>query len=293
MADYEEVVISPKTEGKGKAFRAMKVSAVMADALWEMGESDKHDRPVYATFVASEGEIRPFVANLVTGRPATPTDSTHYHRRAEAGYEFMRSAGYKVTYQKHEEGTAATLFLPDLLALDPGMVDPKGIKFVIVAGKEYLETEAKKMPVKAIVDYVRRLPLVKEENEPEKDWRGHLVEGWKEPLSREVLEDMVPMSYLFALYLGNRSRAPIPPDGRFYLELFLACLKRGLASWPVEGRPGYSREHFGQNAAYKFTEENAESAKLAPSVAFMADHEEVEGVLAAECSEYFRRVEGK
>ena len=162
MSDFEEVVIAPKTEGKGKAFRAMKVSAVMANALWEMGVGDKHDRPVCATFVSSEGEIRPFVANLLTGRPAVSlSDTNSYRRRGVAsGYEFMRSAGYKAIFQKHEEGVAATLYLPHLLALDPGMVDPKGVKFVMVASKDYLAAEAKKMDVKAIVDYARCLPVV-------------------------------------------------------------------------------------------------------------------------------------
>ena len=208
--DLDELVIAPKnSDGKCRAFRALKVSAVMADTLWPMGASDKHDRPVYATFAASEGEIRPFVANLLCGRPAVPTDNRSYRRRGyDSGYEFMRSVGYKVLWQRHEEGTLATVYLPDLVALDPGMVDPKGIKFVVVPGANYLADEAKKMSVDKIVSYVRGLPLVKEVNTPEKDWRGHVREGWEESLSREALAGMVPLSYLFTLYLSNRSRAP-------------------------------------------------------------------------------------
>ena len=210
----EEVVIQPKTEGKGRSFKALRVSSVTADALWEMGKCEKHDRPVYASFAASEGEIRPFVANLLCGRVAVPLSSANRsyrrNRTAESGYEFMRSAGYKVIYQRHEEGSIATIFLPELLDLDPGMVDPKGIKFVVIPGADYLADEAKKMPVQDVVDYARALPLVKEVNEPERDWQGHIRQGWEEQLSREKLAEWVPLSYLVALRLFEQVTGPNP-----------------------------------------------------------------------------------
>jgi hypothetical protein len=290
-------------EGKGRAFRALSVATVMADALWEMGvdsgtgrNARKHDRPVYAVFAGSEGELRPFVANLLTGRPAVPSVSSGYRRRgSDAGYEFMKSVGYKVSWQRHEEGSFATVYLPDLVALDPGMVDPKGIKFVVIPGEEYLRREAEKMPVDDIVKYAWHLPVVKDANEPEKDWRGHVVSGCVEPLSADVLSGMVPLSYLFSLYLSNRSRAPMPPDGRFYLQLLLACLKQGLASLSTTDRDSYGHggERFGRNASYKFAEEGLETGHLAPGLAFMANHEEIEALLAAECETYFKRTEGK
>lgn len=291
----EEVVISPKNSEKGRAFCAMHVASVSADALWELGKSDKHDRPVYATFAASDGEIHPFVANLLCGRPAipVPSDRTYRGRRGtDSGYEFMKSVGYKVAWQRHEEGTLATLYLPELLALDPGMVDPKGVKFVVVPGADYLAAEARKMPVAEIVAYARKLPFVKEENEPERDYQGHVLRGWEEPLSRELLVEMVPLSYLFTLYLSNRSRAPIPPDGKFYLQLLLACLKQGLASLTSDG-PSYGGKKFGRNESYKFSENGAEAGKLGRTVAFMATHEEVEATLAAECESFFKRTRGK
>lgn len=290
---FEEVVISPKNSEKGRAFRALHVASVSADALWELGGDVKHDRPVYAAFAASEGEIRPFVANLLCGRPAVPVSDHTYRRRGkDSGYEFMRSAGYKVAWQRHEEGTVATVYLPELLALDPGMVDPKGAKFVVVPGAEYLAAEARRMPVAEIVAYVRKLPHVKEANEPDRDRQGHVPRGWEEPFSRELLVEMVPLSYLFTLYLSNRTRAPIPPDGRFYLQLLLACLKQGLASFPTEGS-SYGSKKFGRNENYKFSEVGAEDGKLGCTVAFMATHEEVEATLAAECESYFQRTRGK
>jgi len=297
VSDLTEVVIAPKTEGKGRAFRAMKVSAVMADGLWpQSGNKDgKYDRPVCATFVSSEGEIRPFVANLLSGRPAIPLGNSNYHRRhgTDSGYEFMKSVGYKAFFFRVEEGTAATVYLPDLFAVDPGMVDPSGARFVILESKDKLAKEAEKMEVEDTVDYVRALPMVKEVNEAEKDWRGTVREGWKEPLSKEVLADMVPMAYLFTLYLSNRSRAPIPPDGRFYVQFLVACLKHGLASWPGDSsyyRNDYYRNdrEFGKHGSFGFSEENADAARLVQPIAFKATHEEIEALLSEQCAEYFR-----
>lgn len=295
MSLDELVIHSPESPGKkGRAFRALKVSAIMADALLPFQVGDKHDRPVYACFAGSEAEMRPFAANLLCGRPAVPLGNQNRpyrrNRGAESGYEFMRSAGYKTFFQRHEEGTILTVYLPELVALDPGMVDPKGVKFLVIPGAGYLEAEAKKLPTKMAEDcvsYARALPAVVKANEPERDWRGHVYSHWVEPLPRERLTELVPLSYLFALYLGNRTRAPIPPSGLFYIQLLLACLDRKLAAFSGDG----DRETFGQNKVYKFLEEGAEEGKLGDSIAFMADHEEVEVILAAECATYFSRVE--
>lgn len=289
-----EVVIEPKNQdGKGRAFRAMRLCVVMADSLWEYGESEKHHRPIYASFIGSENELRPFVANLLCGRPAVAKNDSYrdYRRSSGAGYEFMKSATYKTLWQRFEEGAVATVYLPELLALDPGMVDPKGIKFVALPGAAYLENEATKMDVTDCVTYVRSLPLVKGVNEPYRDYNGHIPSYWKEPLPEELLAAMVPLSYLFTLYLSNRSRAPIPPDGRFYLQLLVACLHQGLASWSSEN--SYREKSFGQNVSYRFIEVDTAEGKLAPGVAFSATHEEIEELLAKECETYFNRIGGK
>ena len=56
----------------------------------------------------------------------------------------------------------------------------------------------------------------------------------------------------------------------------------------------YSDERrFGCNVKYGFTEEGIEEGKLAPGVAFAATHEEIEGLLAAECCSFFERTEGR
>ncbi len=227
-----------------------------------------------------------------------PSDARRYYLNVAApssdweGYEFMKSAGFKVLWQRYPEGSLASVHLPDLVALDPGMVDPKGITFVVSEGRDYLAAEAKKMKVAEIVSYAKYLPMVKEVNEPSLDRWGHVYSGWEKPLSDETLAELVPLAYLFVLYLSNRSRAPIPPDGKFYLQVLLACLQRGLASFSLGDGYGDDRR-FGRNKVYQFKEEGLEVGRLAPGIAFKASHEEIEETLAATCASYFKRVEGK
>lgn len=287
--DLPEFVIAPKTEGKGRAFRALRVHAVMADSLWDAGKNDKRHRPIMAAFAASDGELRPFIANLLSGREAVPSSGQSY---GKSGYEFLRSASWaKPIWMKFEEGSVCTIYLKDLCDHDPGMVDPKGVKLVAIPGLAYLKKQAAiRMPVEEIVAYARRLPIVEEENSPERDHRGHVDARWKKPLTDEVLAEWVPLAYLFAEYLANRSRAPMPPDGKFFMQLMIACLKRGLASFGVNNH--YDGRKFGRNEKYKFMEEGG-SGKFAPAVAFMAEHSEIEQTLAAEISTYFSRTEGK
>lgn len=285
--------IAPKSDSeKSRAFSALCTAYVTADRLWDLGASDKHDRPIYATFAASEGEIRPFIANLLCGRIAVPeSDSTYRRRRGqEAGLEFMRSAGYKVAYQRFEQGTLATIYLPDFFMHDPGMVDPAKVSFVCLPGSAYLESQAQRLDIDRMVRYARLLPRVKKVNRKPEWWDRH--EGKKPyegPLEDARLTALAPLSYLFCLYLSNRSRAPMPPDGRFYLQVLLACLGEGLASFSTT-EYGARSEGFGLYKSFGFAEEVSQEAQLAPGIALHTKHQDLEDLLASECAEYFERI---
>ena len=134
-----------------------------------------------------------------------------------------------------------------------------------------------------IVAYVKRLPLVKKLNSPPKDDRG-----WRDPeqkfvkqMSDDRLLGLVELAYDFALRLDRRSRAPIPADGRFYLQVLLACLEAGIASFAVTGNRGaYQEVPFGEHASLGFRSEGAEEVGFLPGVAFKGTHEVLETLLA-------------
>src|SRR3990167_7260915 len=129
--DLTEVVIAPETGKKGRSFGALHLASATADALWPGGATKKGyvSRPVYAVFLGSDAEMRPFAANLQLGRLAATGE--HRRRHRQGGYEFLKSAGYRQAVQRHEEGAVLTVYLPELLNLDPGMVDPEIVRFVL------------------------------------------------------------------------------------------------------------------------------------------------------------------
>ncbi len=119
------VSIEPKQEGKGRTFSAMCLSLIAAPSLSPFQSSSDDIRPVLATFAATDTALRPFVTNLQLGRKA------NFPGRHGERVEFLRSAGYQTLLQREAEGTIATVLLPELFRMDPGMVDPAAIRFII------------------------------------------------------------------------------------------------------------------------------------------------------------------
>lgn len=278
-----EARIEPKVSGKGRTFRATLLASVTADALWAAGATDTDwQRPVFAVFAGSEGELRPFAANLLLGRRVL-TDKQTYRRK---GLEFLKSARYRQAWQREAEGSIVTVFLPELFLLDPGMVDPVEAKFVLLPSARWAEEQ--KLKTAEIVRYARGFPLIKRLNTPLVNRWEIPRDGFVEPFSAERLASMVPTAYLFAAYLDRRTRAPIPADGRFYLQLMLACLEAGLASWASSfSSYSYSNDRKFGVWGKDFEEDGCADAGLLPGVAFKATHEALEALLAEEIATFF------
>ena len=296
VPSLKEVVIERKQEGKGREFSATHLASVTADKLWEGGAADnKSDiaRPVWATFFGSDDELRAFAANLSLGRRAV-VHNNNYGRRG-AGFEFLKSAGFKQIWQREAEGAVVTVFLPELFLLDPGMVDPKEAKFVLLPPRDWADKQ--ELPREEVARHARRLSLVKKLNAApaRDDWRRRDPDfKHVEPYGMDELTAMVPTAYLFAAYLDRRTRAPIPADGRFYLQLMLACLEAGHACWSHDSYSGgYRDRKFGFNIDLGFIEQGVATAGLLPGVAFKAPHEAIETLLASEIDTFFKMTRGQ
>jgi len=272
--NHREIVIAPQQEGKSRSFSASCLTLVEADALWEGGATDTDNvRPVHVSFAGSEAELRPFVMNLLSGRKAAFTQKDHSYRKKEDRLEVLKSSGFKVTWQKEAEGTIATLFLPELFELEPGMVDPAGAKFIVLPTDTWAAQQ--RVEVGPIVQHVRAML-------PEKAREA-------EALSEEALAKLVPTAFLFVAYLDRRTRCPILQDGRFYLQLLIACLGQGLASYPNSGHH-YGSPPFGEASRLGFRVERAETLGYSRGVAFSANHAQIEQVLAEQVSLFFEHV---
>jgi hypothetical protein len=266
-----DVIIETDSE-KGRSVRATLLASVEADLLWSGGMADlDHMRPVWAMFATSDSALKSFMANLRTGRKAVFTSNRpSYSRDKKERIEFLKSVGYRVVWQREEEGSIATIYLPELFRLDPGMVDPEGASFVILPTKEW--HAAQNIDTAPLVKHVKKL-------------------GYDLPAP--YLEHLAPISYLFAAYLDRRTRCPLVADGRFYLQLMLSCLEHKKASFSAgkDYSYGYRQDTpFGVNRNLLYHETEVNEVGLLPGLAFHSDHVDLEKLLASTVSSYFDNI---
>jgi hypothetical protein len=264
-----EFQIAPQTEGKkGRTFRATLLASVEADLLWPGGQTvSDNSRPAWAIFGGSDQELRAFMANLSLGRKAYAPKANDYSRRKADCLEILKSSGYQVVWQREEEGSLATIFLPELFQIDPGMVDPSGARFILLPTKTWAAEQ--NLDVPSLVAHAKLCNYVE--------------------FTPEQLSAWAPMSYLFAAYLDRRTRCPLVADGRFYFQLMLSCLEHGLASFATP--PDLYRQAnslgFGQYPRSRYHESGTTTVGLLPGLAFNANHEILDTLLAREVALFF------
>lgn len=265
----QDLVIQPAKEGKGRSFRSTLVSYVTADRLWAGGQtSTEVTRPVWAMFAGTDNELRPFLANLQLGRKAEVFVKGQFRKTPER-FEILKSSGFQSAWQRTPLGSVATLYAPDLFRLDPGMVDPKGLSFCILPSVAWLAD----VPIgPEVYDHLRRLRT-------------------SAPLELETW--LCHMGPLFVAYLDRRTRCPLIPDPRFYVQVLVGALEQGLASRSLDPSKYYydSNLPWGCHKRHGFFECRTEEAGHAPGLAFHASHEELEKFLAEQARVYFEMVQ--
>lgn len=220
---------------------------------------------------ASEDELRPFVANLRCGRPAVFAGGG----RTEQKFECLKTAGYRWTMQRTTEGAVTTFFLPDLFCLDPGMVDPKGVGFVVLPPKEWLAEQD--LPSSDAVAHVLRLGYERP---------GKYADDAYPESAEEHLAALTPVAALWCAYLDRRTRCPLIADTRWYLQVLVAALERGIAQQARARR--YDRKY----RAGGFHEHGVADVGLVAPVLCHCSHEVLEAFLAEQVATYFGAVDG-
>lgn len=276
---------------KGRVFRAVKLCHVLADLLWTGGQADTDvKRPVWLQVAGLETELRPFLANLRAGRKAELEVRGHVQNNPER-FELLRSGGYAYATQRGVDAAGSqvvTAFLPDLFLVDPGMVDPAGVRFVCLTPRWWADAEEQALA--ADTELCTRL------------W-GH----WKK-LSRVVgdgaavppgfeltIEEVVgllPQAARFVAYLDRRTRRPVVPRPEFFLQLYLAALYHRLATLASPAERHLYRDEtdawgWARHDKY-FVEVDTAEAGLRPGVACQVKHADLDAFLAAQVQLFFR-----
>lgn len=247
------------SEKKGREFSSTLLSYATADQLWQGGQTSTDvTRPVWLMLGGAVSEVKYFVANLRLGKRA---ESNSVSKWNSLRIECLKSANYRYYTQVLPDGVCTTLFLPEIFDLDPGMVDPEKVSFVLL---------------------------------PAQDWVTDLDESVKNHLLAigvEQPQDIIRLYKLFAIWLDRRTRCPLIPDPRFWAQILLGALTEGLATTTTEAHSYRSRE-WGQNPRLGFKTYGLETVGIHEGLAFYASHEELEGFLAKHVTLFRETVNG-
>ena len=247
------------------------MAVVIANSLFEEGSLGSTVRPVWAMFAGTETELRPFAVNLKLGRKSEPVTDRYGKIGDKERFEFLKSVGFGLSWQRESEGALVTLYHPELFRLDPGMVDPAGAKFILLVPSYWAKSQ--EVDVDTLTAYAMTL-------------------GY--PLEETFLMSLAPTAYLFAAYLDRRTRCPLVADGRFYMQLLLSALDKGLASFPgndLKYDSWHSSESWGYHSRFGFRAKWLDHVGIEQAICFNAEHPTLEAFLAKEVESFFERVD--
>lgn len=218
-------------DNKSRSFSAILLGYIAAP-LWDGGTTDTNSiRPVYLSLTGTETSLRPFLANLKRGAKALMSDTKNGYvsRNDRTNIECLRSAGYETFWHRMSDGAAVvTLYLPEVFAVDPGMIDPDRCDFLSMPPLWWCEKQSRLLADKTaeVIRHAAALGLTS-------------LAGGKDrhiPIEKvytnEQIVELIPMAGHFAMMLDRRTRRPLINDMRFSLQIYIAAFYHGLASVP-------------------------------------------------------------
>lgn len=267
-----------KGEIKTASFDAARLAVIDCPNLTP-GSTSATFRPVWAVIAGTEMAMKYFIANIRLGKKI---ESNTREIRTDR-IEFLKSWGYKVDVQRPADGViAANVYLQDICTMDPGMVDPWGVKFLLVVPSEWHNQILAKLDPKELQEAVDHV-------------HGQNIHR---SLTPEALKSMLPTAVLFSGYLDRRTRCPLIPSLKFQLQILCSALDKGLARFPEGSHRSHYREWgFSTTNLYKFRYDGLDewgchvinlSQDVPACIGFRAPHDEVEHFLSEEVSLYLR-----
>lgn len=236
-------------EGKTRTFSVDLIAEIEADHMWSGGNTSSNtSRPVWMAYAGSEQQSRMFSANFLQGKIA---ETSSY--RSKSKFQILKSAGYQAHTKKIGSGVITTVYLPELFWIDPGMVDPDKIAFILLTSQEWRDTQ--KFDIEAAREFVTVQGIRNQGKE----------------LTDEGLKSILAEAVLFHMYLDRRTRYPMPAHPHFSLRLMMRCLQERLA-----------RRHDPYGGHIKYSESGMSYLNIPPTLAFYASHEDFGNLLAQE-----------
>jgi len=183
------------SDEKSRSFRAM----LLAFLSWEsfrIGKS-RTATPLFAAFAATDGELRPFLANLQCGAAARLDGAASHSAPAPYFFSLGDRPVHRRFVQRIGSDLVATHFVPNLFSLDPPPGTP--CQFVLCPPRAWLEKES-----------------------------ARLAEmGVERP-------DELALARYFVAFVDRRTAFPIPPTPEIHRALYRTFREQELASGSEE-----------------------------------------------------------
>lgn len=206
-----KIVIHPG-EGRGKKGRIFEgTCATMVQ--WQNVQWTKNGaNPLFLELVATEGQIRPLVANLRTGREAR-IYTGHFQN---AAIELSLNKNAPLVWSKIRVGPGGALvtaYMPDLFDVECGMIHEERVRYICMPPVSWVLRNTRPLTDQEMV-MVRRIVTV----DGERDSPLLSLE-----VTRRWVEAMWAVAVQFCARLDTRSSLPLLPDRgfQFWLMLFL------------------------------------------------------------------------
>lgn len=268
----DRLVVHTDGGKKGKSFEVGLLGYIVLDSSGAYRETI---RPVWMAYAESEDAVKPFTANVRMGAKLLVPDRNPGDLSSGTAFEFLRSGGFQYSVQRMPDGySAVTVFEPEIFVLNPGMIDPTRIEFLVAPPTFWIHAHGTKFQnAEAVSRYVQGLNL------PD--------------VPRGELTRLVPLASLFCGYLDHRSRVPLVQDPRFQLQLLVRCLSVGMARFAAPSRRGYG---YGQEtpdwgvSSGDIVGHNLSQAGLFCALRFVAPHDKFGDLVAEEVARYFRSI---
>jgi len=255
-------VIESDKEGKGRSFSATLIANLNCEKLLSEPNSGTKHRPIWSMYAGSESELKPFINNLLLGKPAKPANRYNQDTLPGGGsttqIEYLKSYSYQTLTQITSEGAVTTIFLSELFRLDTGFIDPNRIAFCLNPSNVWVSSQA--------------------------SLGSSWVESYlKSEITPEFAHYFCALAHLFVAFLDRRTKAPIVMDPKFFVRLMIRCFEEKLCSFHLNG----NRDSFGVNANFQFYAYGVEGSNMAPPLVFCGSHETFEKVLVEETRTFF------
>ena len=273
---------------KGRTFTASLLGYAECDTLWDAPANDIL-HPILMVVAASEGALRPFCANLQTGRQAeiVSDPNSHYRSRHGTKLELVKSTKYTINSQSILDslsgqtiGVRQTFYLPEVFQYQHAMVS-EDVKFVTLPSTAWLRSQWEGS--REVTQPLRE--TLTEPLDSLYRWYQETL-GYPYPLGLDDLPDFLALATFFCLHLDRRTPAPIIQDVKFYGAVLLAFLQHGLATFPL--LDAY-RTTWGQSKTIGFKTWGLQSLGFHEGIACRASHDAVQTVLSQVVSQYLSR----